>query len=340
MELLLFLTALFVLLAASITDLKTREVPDWLNFSLLFAALGIRLLISYHEKDYSIFAEGIFGFAVLFAFACFLFYTGQWGGGDSKLLMALGAVFGLRYTPGPLLYAFIGVFVLIFALNLAGGWATRKLEKARLKAFNIAITLLSVAALIMAATIMDFRSNLLMFLFYLILLGGLYGIGWSVYLAVLKRRRFSKSFIKLMKKPAFINARRFILTACLLLIALSFAFDFTLLALFVTLFAIITMYLWIAVKAIEISCMEKEVEVVRLTEGDWIVKDVIIDDKRVCGPADLGISKDQIRCLKEHYDKGRIRKVRIKEGIPFVPSFLLAFIATYLLADISAGIIY
>ena len=38
--------AFFALLIASYTDLRTREVPDWLNFGLIGTGFGINLLFS------------------------------------------------------------------------------------------------------------------------------------------------------------------------------------------------------------------------------------------------------------------------------------------------------
>ena len=78
------------------------------------------------------------------------------------------------------------------------------------------------------------------------------------------------------------------------------------------------------VKAVEKACMLKRVKPSELTEGDWIAKDVIVKNKRICGPKDLGIEKAQIRQLI----RLKIKSVIIKVGIPFVPSFLLAFVLT------------
>ncbi|MBI2656261.1 hypothetical protein HYX03_00805, partial [Candidatus Woesearchaeota archaeon] len=89
-----------------------------------------------------------------------------------------------------------------------------------------------------------------------------------------------------------------------------------------------TFYLWIFVKAIEKSAMNKLVEPSKLTEGDWIVNDVFVGKKYICGPKDLGIEKRQIKKLIGFYRQGKIKKILIKEGIPFVPSFLIAFIVT------------
>lgn len=96
---------------------------------------------------------------------------------------------------------------------------------------------------------------------------------------------------------------------------------------------LITFYLWIFVKAIEKSCMYKLVEPPKLTEGDWIVKDIYVGGKYVTGPKELGISKKQIKQLIEFYKKRKVKKILIKEGIPFVPSFLIAFIVTLMFGN-------
>ena len=79
--------------------------------------------------------------------------------------------------------------------------------------------------------------------------------------------------------------------------------------------------------------MIKKIPIEKLTEGDWIVKDVMVDNKRICGPKDLGIEKKQIAQLIKLKQKGKIQNIVIKEGIPFVPSFLIAYIATLLLGN-------
>ncbi|MBW2966860.1 hypothetical protein KY362_00070, partial [Candidatus Woesearchaeota archaeon] len=95
-----------------------------------------------------------------------------------------------------------------------------------------------------------------------------------------------------------------------------------------------TLYLWLAVKSVENISFYKHVDPRKLTEGDWIAKDIIINRKRICGPKDLGISREQIATLAKLKKKGKVKKVLVKNGFPFVPSFLLAFIATYLWGNI------
>ena len=62
--------------------------------------------------------------------------------------------------------------------------------------------------------------------------------------------------------------------------------------------------------------------------------DIRINGKYICGPKDLGIEKKQIKKLMVFYREGKIKKILIKEGIPFVPSFLIAFVITLVYGNI------
>src|SRR3989344_3849867 len=90
----LVIVALIVLIICSITDIKKREVPDLVSYSFIAVGFGARLIYSFIEKDFSYLIYGIIGFAIFFVFANLMYYTKQWGGGDCKLLMGLGVVFG------------------------------------------------------------------------------------------------------------------------------------------------------------------------------------------------------------------------------------------------------
>ena len=73
---------------------KTREIPDFLNYGLIAIGLGVRAVYSIFTLDYLFFVYGLIGFGAFFIIANLMYYTKQWGGGDCKLLMGLGAIFG------------------------------------------------------------------------------------------------------------------------------------------------------------------------------------------------------------------------------------------------------
>jgi len=264
----IYIICLVLLIIGSFTDLRIREVPDWLNYSGIFAGLGLRLIWSVYSFDWSYILEGLVGFGVFLAVGVGMFYLGQWGGGDSKLLMALGALLGLKF---------------------------------------------------------QFSHVTVAFLINLMIFGGVYGLFWSIGLAVANWKKFKAEF---RKKLDYARKWRAIVLGFAFgsLVFAIFAVDgfFRMLLIFLALLIPFLNYLIIGIKSVEAVCMYKRVKPKDLTEGDWIADDIYIKGKRICGPKDLGIEKKQIRKLI----KSRVKSVVIRIGIPFVPSFLIAFLMT------------
>ncbi len=270
------------LLAGSLTDLKTREVPDWVNYGLIISGVGLNLLFSVIYSTPSYIISSIIGLVIFFVIAYMMFYLGQWGGGDSKMLMGLGSMIGIEAN-----------------LNL--------------------------------------NQFLLAFLVNSLFIGAVYGMAWSFALAFRNKAKFSREFKKILGNKPIILIKRLFVAYLVILIFLLFLvknFYFRVFMLSLTFLILTTFYLWIFVKAIEKSCMHKLVEPSRLTEGDWIVKNIYVNGKYVTGPKDLGISKSKIRRLIGFYRRKKVRKILIKEGIPFVPSFFLAFLATLIYGNL------
>ena len=65
--------------------------------------------------------------------------------------------------------------------------------------------------------------------------------------------------------------------------------------------------------------MIKEISGKNLREGDLLVENVKVG-KRIIMVNWEGLSSNEIKALEN------LKKVKIKEGIPFVPAFLMAFI--------------
>ncbi len=274
--------ALIGLFFATITDLKTREVPDWLSYGLICSGLGLNLLFSFIYSNYWFIINSIIGFLVFLIFALVMFYAGQWGGGDSKVIMGLGALIGLNIKQ---------------------------------KDFPMLIS---------------FFTNML-------LLGSIYGLTWSLTLIFKNKKKVWKEFRRTLHSKKATRMRMLAITLVVTTIILGIIIKETIykiimIVLLIT--TIATFYLWAIVKAIEKVCMIKEVTPHKLTEGDWIAKEIRYKGKYICGPKDLGIEKSQIRMLIKLYKKKKIKKVTIKEGIPFVPSFFIAFIVTILFGNI------
>ena len=291
------------LLIGSLSDLKTREVPDWVNYGLVFSGIGLNLLFSiiysdrsiavskimfneqmvnlYTFSDQSYIISSIMGLVIFFGVAYIMFYAGQWGGGDSKMLMGLGAMIGINIS------SIRQEFLLVFFINA-------------------------------------------------LFVGAIYGLLWSILLVFRDKQKFRKEFSRILSKNKIVKSKKIILISLTFLLVSLFlikVYYIRILILSLAFLILTTFYLWIFVRAIEKSSMHKLVEPSKLTEGDWIVKDIIVNKEYIAGPKDLGIEKKQIRRLVELYKKGKVNKVLIKEGIPFVPSFLIAFIITFLFGN-------
>ena len=270
-----FTISFAALVIGSITDLKTREVPDWVNYGLVLSGLGLNLLFSIIYSNHSFIINSIIGLAIFFGIAYIMFYAGQWGGGDSKMLMGLGAMIGIDVS------SFTSQFLFGFFINA-------------------------------------------------LFVGALYGLFWSFYLVLKSRKKFWIQFTKALSEKNTVKIKKSLLAFLVLFLALFLltGMHFKIFILSLAFLALSTFYLWIFVKTVEKTCMHKLVEPSKLTEGDWIVNDIRVKGKYITGPKDLGISKSQIKKLVELYKKRKVRKILIKEGIPFVPSFLIAFVVT------------
>lgn len=100
------LAALLLLLVATVCDFRTREIPDWISIAIAFVAviaasagwlgIGFLLVVSGGALGLSI-GYGLYRFARL-------------GGGDAKLIAALGLLVGP-----------VGLLIVLFGMAIAGG---------------------------------------------------------------------------------------------------------------------------------------------------------------------------------------------------------------------------
>lgn len=105
-------------------------------------------------------------------------------------------------------------------------------------------------------------------------------------------------------------------------------------------FAILTALIIVAVgmfryfKIIESNFLHKDIDVEKLTEGDWLLHDVRLAGKNVVKKRDVGLLTEDLKKLVALKRKGKLNKVSIKVGIPFVPAFLMALIITLAFGNI------
>ena len=263
----------FIALAiASYTDVRTREVPDWLSYGFLFAVVGIRVLFSIQE-GWNVLISGVLGFAVFCAIAFALYYSRQWGGADAKLLMGLGVVIGLSFP---------------FSAQ---------------------------------------SFSLLLFFFLVMIIGSVYGFSWMIGLAI---RRWSEV------RPAFLQQlveqrKIWIVNTALTLVLLIASFSVPLLWILAPIPLFLTLFL-LFVSVMEKTCFHKTVPPAAATEGDWLAQDVKVGSKVVMLAKEL--QREDVAKLREWQKSKKVTQIVIKEGVPFVPSFLFGYIAFLVLKDL------
>ena len=273
--------AVIWLTAASISDIKTKEVPDWLNFSLISIGFAIFIFKSIVQSSFDPIINSLIGFAIFFAIGNLMYYSRQWGGGDSKLLYGLGVLF-YQYPKG---------LTTIFNPNIN----------------------------------MPFLAILFL---NLLIIGSIYGILISFSLMIKKRKKFVKQFKKLNNKTKKITKTLLVLAGLLIISAflLTQETQTRTILIIAAVTPLIFFYLLISVKAIESICMYKKIKVSKLVEGDWIAENI----KGIYNPKkSIGVTKKQIELIKKHK-----QEIIIKEGIAFVPPFLIATIISLIFGNV------
>jgi len=271
LEILLSIYAILALLLATITDLKKREILDSISFTLLAISSITVIIYSIILKDFNILLTTLKVFFPLLFLSLLLYFTRQWGGGDTKLLIALSI---------PLAFPLIK-----FDLTLSSP--------------------------------IDFVTNLA-------IVGALYG----TFFAIIKTIRYPKEFIKNAKeltkekKPTILIS--ILISLLLFILGYLLKSQLTTALLYASaIFILITPMLFIIFKSVEKFSMIKTIPVNKLTPGDWIIDKNIKSKFKI---SELGIEPEQILKLK----KSKTKSILIKEGLPFAPTFLLAYLITIL----------
>ena len=93
MDYVIFIFVLAILTAASISDFKSREVPDSISYILIIGSFLLVLAYSIEYKTISNLLYMPLSILLIAGFSYIMYRIGQWGGGDVKLLFGLSLVF-------------------------------------------------------------------------------------------------------------------------------------------------------------------------------------------------------------------------------------------------------
>ena len=247
---------------ASIQDLREHEVANWIGFSLIVFALGVRFFYSlFLGGGFGFFYQGLIGLAIFWGIGNLFYYSRMFAGGDAKLMYAMGPILP---------------FSLSFITNL--------------KSFG-------------------------MFLAIFLIVGGVYGMVWSLVLTFMNLKSFGKEFVKQFK----LNKRYVWLGLVFGIVFVALGFIESLFVLLGGLIFVIP-YFYLYAKAVDEVCMVRRIPVGELTEGDWLYEDVLLGKKKLKADWE-GLEMKDIEEIRR-----KKKFVTIRYGIPFVPVFLIAFL--------------
>jgi len=206
---------------------------------------------------------------------------------------------------GFILYALptLGISFILYKLGAWGGGDLKLLT-----ALSIGIPYFS------TDSVLPFYAN---FLSNAVIAGMIFSILWALYLILKNLKKVSR---KIKKTDVFVMLASVIISIILL-------FQNNLYKIFSILFLFLPVTYLAKKVENEIQTVNKKVSA--LEEGDWIINDIKIGG-RVIKKKPTGLSKKDIMLLQ----KSGKKIIQIRDGIPFVPSFLIALIATVIYGNI------
>jgi Flp pilus assembly protein protease CpaA len=92
LELLQVAIALIGSFIAGFWDLKTSNIPDKLCIFMIISGLAIHSYVGLTTGDYGNLINSLLFGGLFLAFGIIMYFTGQWGGGDGELLVAIGVL--------------------------------------------------------------------------------------------------------------------------------------------------------------------------------------------------------------------------------------------------------
>lgn len=161
----------------------------------------------------------------------------------------------------------------------------------------------------------DFLFLTAVFIFLLFFSGLIYSLIYSIFKIIKRKEKFILEIKKEKKRNLLVVTLGILITLIILVFTKKELIEY-LFAGFVLIISIIFVYL----KAFEKSCMIVLKKPDELMEGDWLIEDIKIGKKSIKNSVH-GLSREDILLLVKNK-----KKVWIKNGIPFVPSFLISFL--------------
>ncbi len=164
----------------------------------------------------------------------------------------------------------------------------------------------------------------------ILIIATIIGILTAFYLAIKHYKKFREEFKHEISKNKLVIYSASIAMLFIPIIARYANYN---LILFTGILAYVFLILVFVLKATEKTCMFKYISPSKLVEGDWIAEPVNVGEYSF-KPKRTGIEKRDIEKLKEFENLGKLKEVKVKEGLPMIPSFLIALIISIVYGDL------
>jgi len=170
------------------------------------------------------------------------------------------------------------------------------------------------------------------FLLNMMIVGSVYGIGWMIVLAF-KSKKLRQAVLEGLKE-GWLG----IPVCAALLGALAYAVG-TLPILQSAGVGVLLWVFYIFAQKVEANFFVRELPVRDLRLEDWLVEDIKIRGKVIASAANPGITEKEFDLIRKALSSGRLKgKVKVKEGIPFVPVFPATLIIMITWGDLLFGL--
>jgi len=173
--------------------------------------------------------------------------------------------------------------------------------------------LMGIGAVLPSGSLIEIIYFGLMFIGIFLIVGAVYSLVYSAFVAGANRIRFRAGFNHVFGR---IWKRYYFIIPLFVLVVL-FRLEIQFILLGGLLLVLPALYAY--TKAVD-SCMIKLVSWNELQEGDWILGDMMIGKRLIRSRAN-GLTADEVKLLKKMK-----RKVFVKHGVPFAPVFLISFL--------------
>jgi len=175
-ELLLIAIGLIGSFAAGFYDLKTSNIPDKLCILMIISGLMIHLLYGFSTGDFNTLTNSLIFGGIFLAFGLLMYFTGQWGGGDGELLVAIGILLPQvsiikTYFPFALSFFinsfFIGAaYSILYSLILS--YRSPKISENFFKSLKQPLLLIPLSIFLMLSIVSFFYFKYISFIFFLV----------------------------------------------------------------------------------------------------------------------------------------------------------------------------